>query len=141
MLIEEPLFTVRAAVLDHGIPCLAFSLEEPFRINIDKDRLLKKNLSVGPWLTELRQKVREGTPAGSLVIGGKRFPVRRLVITSYSIHYTKLYDLDDGPVLFPSQRLNIFQHLSLLQARNILVLTFADSVRNEWQKLSDDLLF
>ncbi len=79
VLIEEPLFTVRAAVLDHGIPCLAFSLEEPLRINIDKDRLLKKNLSVGPWLTELRQKVREGTPAGSLVIGGKRYPVRRLL--------------------------------------------------------------
>jgi ribonuclease Z len=79
VLLEDPLFTVRAAVLDHGIPCLAFSLEESFRINIDKDRLLKKRLLLGPWLTELKRKVRQGTPEGSLVIGGKRYPVRTLL--------------------------------------------------------------
>jgi len=79
VLLEDPLFTVRAVVLDHGIPCLAFSLEEPLRINIDKDRLTRKHLSVGPWLTELKRKVRECRSEGSLVIGGKRYPVRRLL--------------------------------------------------------------
>jgi len=79
LLLENPAFTVRAVVLDHGIPCLAFSLEEPFRMNIDKDRLLKKNLSVGPWLTELKRKLREGAAGGSLLIGGKRYPVRKLL--------------------------------------------------------------
>ena len=78
-LLEDPAFTVRATVLDHGIPCLAFSLEELFRINIDKDRLLKKNLSVGPWLSVLKRKVREGTAKGSLDVGGKRHAVKKLL--------------------------------------------------------------
>ena len=79
VLLIDPLFTVRAVVLDHGIPCLAFSLEETFRLNIDKDRLIKKHLSVGPWLTELKQKVRDGTTDGTLVVDGKRYPVKRLL--------------------------------------------------------------
>lgn len=79
LLLENPAFTVRAAVLDHGIPCLAFSLEEPFRMNIDRDRLLKKSLSVGPWLTELKRKLREGVAGGSLLIDGKSYPVRKLL--------------------------------------------------------------
>jgi ribonuclease Z len=79
LLLENPAFIVRAAVLDHGIPCLAFSLEEPFRLNIDKDRLLKRNLSVGPWLTDLKRKLREGDTGGSLSIGGKRYAVKKLL--------------------------------------------------------------
>ncbi|MGH7431612.1 MAG: ribonuclease Z, partial [Candidatus Methylomirabilales bacterium] len=36
---DEPGFRIRAAHLDHQIPCLAFAIEEPFHINIDKERL------------------------------------------------------------------------------------------------------
>lgn len=79
LLLEDPAFTVRAAVLDHGIPCLAFSLEEPFRMNIDKDRLLRRNLTVGPWLTVLKRKVREGSIAGYLIVGRKRYALRDLL--------------------------------------------------------------
>jgi ribonuclease Z len=79
LLLENPAFTVRAAVLDHGIPCLAFSLEEPFRINIDKDKLLRRNLTVGPWLTELKRKVREGRTSGHLIVGRKRYAIKNLL--------------------------------------------------------------
>ncbi len=79
ILLEHPLYKVKAAVLDHGIPCLAFSLEEPFHINIDKDRLIRKKLAIGPWLAELKRKVREGNREGFLVIGEKKHPISRLL--------------------------------------------------------------
>lgn len=79
LLLEDPALAVRAAVLDHGIPCLAFCLEEPFRINIDKDKLLRRNLTVGPWLTELKRKVREGRTSGHLIVGRKRYAVKNLL--------------------------------------------------------------
>ena len=59
VLVQEPLFKVSAAVLDHQIPCLAFSLEEDYHINIDKAGLGRLNLPVGPWLAELKAAIRE----------------------------------------------------------------------------------
>lgn len=58
-LLRDPLFHVKAEVLDHGIPCLAYSVQETVHINIDKDRLQKKGLSVGPWLTEFKRIFRK----------------------------------------------------------------------------------
>jgi ribonuclease Z len=58
-LLRDPLFHVTTEVLDHGIPCLAYSLQETVHINIDKDRLQKKGLSVGPWLTEFKRIYRK----------------------------------------------------------------------------------
>lgn len=60
VLTDEPLFRVEAVHLDHRIPCLAFSLAERFHINIDRDRLEKLGWPVGPWLSELKQRIREG---------------------------------------------------------------------------------
>jgi len=42
-------FTVRTAVLDHGTPCLAFALQEPFHVNIIREALAGMGLTVGPW--------------------------------------------------------------------------------------------
>ena len=56
----EPGFRVRAAHLDHQIPCLAFAVEEPFHININKERLAELHLPVGPWLSELKAQIRGG---------------------------------------------------------------------------------
>lgn len=58
----ERLFTVHAAVLDHGIPVLAFSLRETERLNVDRDRLVRDGLAAGPWLRELKQAVRRCVP-------------------------------------------------------------------------------
>ncbi len=59
ILLKEPLFTVKAIELDHQVPCLAFSLEEEFHININKASLKEMGLPVGPWLSELKKAIRE----------------------------------------------------------------------------------
>lgn len=58
----ERLFTVHAAVLDHGIPVLAFALHETERLNVDRDRLVRDGLVAGPWLRALKQAVRRCVP-------------------------------------------------------------------------------
>lgn len=62
VVVEEPLFRVRAHHLDHQIPCLGFALEETMRINIDKARLGALGLPVGPWLMDVKRAVRAGAP-------------------------------------------------------------------------------
>jgi ribonuclease Z len=61
-LLEEPGFRIRAAILDHNIPCLAFSLEEFSRFNIKSDVLQSIGLRSGPWLDELKRMLRENYP-------------------------------------------------------------------------------
>jgi ribonuclease Z len=55
LLHEEPALTVSAVLLDHSIPCLGFSIEERFHINIKKDALKSLDLATGPWLQEFKQ--------------------------------------------------------------------------------------
>jgi len=61
-LLREPLFRIKAVELDHQVPCLAFSLEEEFHININKAALSEMGLTIGPWLSELKRAIREGRP-------------------------------------------------------------------------------
>ncbi|HEU4618203.1 MAG TPA: Clp1/GlmU family protein [Gammaproteobacteria bacterium] len=56
----DPLFTVRAATLDHRTPVLAYALEAPLDVKVRKERLAALGVDPGPWLTELRLKVLEG---------------------------------------------------------------------------------
>lgn len=65
ILMEEPLFTIEAAHLDHKTPSLAFSIREKFHININKDVLIKLDLPVGAWLNELKRSFREERPMDS----------------------------------------------------------------------------
>ncbi len=51
---KTPHYTVNVLSLDHKIPSLAYSLEERFHININKERLTKLGLPVGPWLRDLK---------------------------------------------------------------------------------------
>jgi ribonuclease Z len=67
VLVDDPLFRVEAAHLDHKIPCLAFALEETQRINIDPVRLSSLGLSTGPWLTEFKRLIREGAPDETII--------------------------------------------------------------------------
>src|SRR5438874_12440680 len=50
-------YRLSAAVLDHGIPCLGFAIEESAHVNVWKNRLAELGLSVGPWLRELKRAV------------------------------------------------------------------------------------
>lgn len=61
-IVDEGLFRVRAALLDHRIPCLAFSLEERVHLNVDPVRLAGLGLPVGRWLSDLKRGVRSGLP-------------------------------------------------------------------------------
>lgn len=83
-LLSEPGYSVTAAVLDHGIPCLAFALEERFHINILKDGLTALGLAPGPWLAEFKQQLYAGaashTPVTATRTDGpeRRFPIGEL---------------------------------------------------------------
>ncbi|MEN6373207.1 MAG: MBL fold metallo-hydrolase [Smithella sp.] len=56
-LMEGDAFIVNYAFLDHGIPCLAFSVEERNRLNIKKNALSEMDLPTGAWLTGLKEKI------------------------------------------------------------------------------------
>lgn len=62
VLLDEPAFRVRAAFLDHGIPCLGFAVEEKTHVNVWKNRLAELGLEVGPWLKELKDAVARNAP-------------------------------------------------------------------------------
>lgn len=62
VILDEPGLQVRAVLLEHDIPCLAYALEEKQHINVDKVRLEALGLSVGPWIRELKQAVLNGQP-------------------------------------------------------------------------------
>ncbi len=62
VLLAEEGLRVRAAVLDHGTPCLAFAVEEPAHVNVWKARLEAMGLTTGPWLRDLKRRVLRGEP-------------------------------------------------------------------------------
>ena len=61
-IVADANFRVRATHLDHRVPCLAFSVEEPTHLNVDPDRLEKLGLPVGPWLMDVKRAIRRGEP-------------------------------------------------------------------------------
>lgn len=68
VLLDSSSFRVRTIPLEHhGIPSLAFALEEGTHINIWKNRLDELGLPTGPWLTNLKQQVRAGAPDDTLI--------------------------------------------------------------------------
>ncbi len=75
----HPHYTVSALRVDHKITSIIYTLEERFRININRDRLQRLGLPVGKWLRELKSCIWEGKPDSWLVCvkedkaGGKIF--------------------------------------------------------------------
>ena len=70
VLAEEGL-RVRAAVLDHGTPCLAFAVEEPAHVNVWKAGLEAMGLTTGPWLRDLKRRVLRGDPDDTPVVAAR----------------------------------------------------------------------
>ena len=62
ILMENRMFTVKAACLDHIIPSLAFCFEEHQRLNIKKNALQEMGLPTGPWLNDLKDQLLQGSP-------------------------------------------------------------------------------
>lgn len=91
---DEPGFRVRAAHLDHQIPCLAFAVEEPFHINIQKERLAELQLPVGPWLSELKTQIRGGAADETRI--AVRWPGGRTEILALGDLKTALINITPG---------------------------------------------
>lgn len=62
LLLREPGFEVHCAMLDHGIPTLAFALQERAHINVWRNRLDAMGLKVGPWLGAFKAAILRGDP-------------------------------------------------------------------------------
>ena len=67
IILDEPLFRVRALHVRHEMPVLAYSLEEEYHININKDMLQGMGLPVGPWLSEMKKAIRLQSPPDTLI--------------------------------------------------------------------------
>jgi ribonuclease Z len=62
LVLAEDDLTVEAVALDHGIPSLAFALQESVRVSVWRTALDELDLPVGPWLEAAKSAVRAGAP-------------------------------------------------------------------------------
>jgi ribonuclease Z len=77
--LSDGTFKVKAAILEHDIKCLAYSMEEDFHINIDKAALEGMGLPVGPWLSELKRIIRARVSEETEIeVSGKRYALKDL---------------------------------------------------------------
>lgn len=62
VLLREPEFQIRAAMLDHGTPVLAFAWEPFGKLQVRNDQLQAEGLKPGPWLHDLKMAVLRQRP-------------------------------------------------------------------------------
>ncbi len=62
IVLAEDDLAVEAVALDHGIPSLAFALQESLRVNVWRTGLEALGLPVGPWLDAAKTAIRAGAP-------------------------------------------------------------------------------
>ncbi len=67
VILDEENLRIRAAFLQHSIPCLAYAFEEKLHVNFMKNRLEQLGLPVGPWLSELKRAVLRGEPDHTVI--------------------------------------------------------------------------
>ncbi len=67
LIVDNPVLSVRAAILEHRVPCLGFALQEKPHVNINKDKLQSMKAEPGPWLNELKQSVLRSEPESTLI--------------------------------------------------------------------------
>jgi ribonuclease Z len=60
--LEDPMFTIQAVALNHRIPSFAYSLQEQFHVNINKERLHEAGLPVGRWLKDVKEYLWQDKP-------------------------------------------------------------------------------
>ncbi|MBI1821189.1 MAG: ribonuclease Z [Nitrospirae bacterium] len=95
-LLKEPMFSVFTKALDHKIPSLAFSLNERFHINVNKDVLEKMGLAPGEWLRKLKDAIWQNQSGETLF----EIPVRENNVEVKKIFHLKdlsgLYTITKG---------------------------------------------
>jgi ribonuclease Z len=62
LLLDEPALQVRCAVLDHGVPCLGFALQEAMHVNVWPNRLAELGLVPGAWLKDAKRAIIADAP-------------------------------------------------------------------------------
>lgn len=76
---------LRFAGLEHGVPCLAWVLEEPEAQAVDLEALRAEGAPAGRWLTLLKAKAASGDLSGEIEVAGHQVPAaglaRRLLRT------------------------------------------------------------
>ncbi|GEP08021.1 ribonuclease Z [Methylobacterium oxalidis] len=87
LVLAEEDFRIEAAVLDHGIPSLAFALVEPVRVNVWQGALERLGLVPGPWLAEAKRAVRRSLPPDTPVpVGeGRTLPLGELAVQAFRV--------------------------------------------------------
>ncbi len=60
--LKDPMLSVKAVALNHRIPSFAYTLEEQFHINVNKQKLHAAGLRVGAWLKDVKQYIWQGKP-------------------------------------------------------------------------------
>jgi ribonuclease Z len=76
---KEADFSVEGAVLDHGIPCLAFAFQESRQVKVHKATLNGLGLPVGPWLSAAKTAIRNQDLAASFDVAGALITVGDLL--------------------------------------------------------------
>lgn len=67
LLLKEAGLQVRAMALDHGIPVLAYLLEERAQINVWRNKVEAMGLAIGPWLRAFKDATLRGADGGVLI--------------------------------------------------------------------------
>ncbi|HJV68959.1 ribonuclease Z [Ideonella sp.] len=67
LLIDDPLFSVRARFVDHEMSVLAFAIDEKPQLRVASDRLAAMGLATGAWLHTLKDAVRAAAPADTML--------------------------------------------------------------------------
>lgn len=62
VLLDEPLLRVRARIVDHEMPVLAFAIEETAQVRVAADRIAAMGLATGAWLQALKTAVLAAAP-------------------------------------------------------------------------------
>ncbi|HMM13909.1 MAG TPA: MBL fold metallo-hydrolase [Parvibaculum sp.] len=62
ILVDENGFRVTSTLVDHGIPCLAFALEEHEHLNIWSNVIEEMGLGIGAWINDLKTAILAGAP-------------------------------------------------------------------------------
>ena len=60
LIVNNPLFSVRTATLDHGTPVQAYAFECKDKLSVDKNALKMMGLEAGPWLNQLKRLIEAG---------------------------------------------------------------------------------
>ena len=67
VILKESGIQVRAVTLDHGVPVLAFALEERAQINVWRNKVEAMGLVIGPWLRAFKEATLRGADDDALV--------------------------------------------------------------------------